>query len=49
MAISFRLLKEGQPLFVCDEEKLKEVTFQVMRQYHEMEWFYRRYFEEVLR
>jgi len=47
--IQFQVLKEGQPLFVRDEEKLKEVTFQVMRQYHEMEWFYRRYFEEVLR
>lgn len=47
--IQFQALKEGQPLFVRDEEKLKEVTFQVMRQYHEMEWFYRRYFEEVLR
>lgn len=47
--IQFQVLKEGKPLFVCDEEKLKEVTFRVMRQYHEMQWLYRRYFEEVLR
>ncbi|GIV17594.1 MAG: nucleotidyltransferase [Armatimonadota bacterium] len=47
--IQFRVLKEGKPLFVRDEQKVKEVTFRVMRQYHEMEWLYRRYFEEVLR
>jgi len=47
--IQFQVLKEGQPLFVRDEEKLIETTFQVMRQYHEMEWMYRRYYEEILR
>lgn len=47
--IQFQVLKEGHPLFVRDEQKLKEVTLQVMRLYHEMEWLYRRYFEEVLR
>jgi predicted nucleotidyltransferase len=47
--IKFQVLKEGQPLFVRDEEKLIETTFQVMRQYHEMEWMYRRYYEEILR
>lgn len=47
--IQFQVLKEGKTLFVRDEEKVKEVTFRVMRQYHEMEWLYRRYFEEVLR
>ena len=46
--IQFQVLKEGQPLFVRDEEKLIETTFQVMRQYHEMEWMYRRYYEEIL-
>jgi len=47
--IQFQVLKEGQPLFVRDEEKLIETTFQVMRQYHEMEWMYRRYYEDILR
>ncbi|GIV19966.1 MAG: nucleotidyltransferase [Armatimonadota bacterium] len=47
--IQFQVLKEGKPLFVRDEQKVQEVTFRVMRQYHEMEWLYRRYFEEVLR
>ncbi|MCL6473428.1 MAG: nucleotidyltransferase domain-containing protein [Firmicutes bacterium] len=47
--IQFQVLKEGQPLFVRDEEKLIETTFQLMRQYHEMEWMYRRYYEEILR
>ncbi|MCS6830340.1 MAG: nucleotidyltransferase domain-containing protein [bacterium] len=49
LRIQFQVLKKGKPLFVRDEEKLWAVTYQVMRQYHEMEWFYRRYFEEVLR
>jgi predicted nucleotidyltransferase len=47
--MQFQVLKEGQPLFVRDEEKLIETTFQVMRLYHEMEWMYRRYYEEILR
>jgi predicted nucleotidyltransferase len=47
--IQFQVLKEGQPLFVRDEEKLIETTFQVMRQYHDVEWMYRRYYEEILR
>ncbi len=47
--IQFQVLKEGQPLFVRDAEKLIETTFQVMRLYHEMEWMYRHYYEEILR
>jgi len=47
--MQFQVLKEGQPLFVRDEEKLIETAFQVMRLYHEMEWMYRRYYEEILR
>lgn len=49
LRIQFQVIKEGHPLFVRDDEKLTETIYQVMRQYHEAEWMYRRYYEEILR
>jgi predicted nucleotidyltransferase len=46
--IQFEVLKEGKELFVADEEYLKEVRFQVIRDYLEHEWLYRRLKEDIL-
>ena len=46
--IQFEVLKEGKELFLADEEYLKEVRFQVIRDYLEHEWLYRRLKEDIL-
>jgi len=46
--IQFEVLKEGKELFVADEEYLTEVRFQVIRDYLEHEWLYRRLKEDIL-
>lgn len=45
--IRMRIIKEGRLLFCRDEDKLYEITFNLIREFNDFEHIYRSYLEEV--